>query len=127
MIFCALAAYCMIAAIADLSCIIKTFTGVSCPGCGMTRSTLALLQLDFAAAWHYHPLVFYLIIAIPFMIVLYLKDKDRLCKRILVFSAVIMLAVYLYRMIVAQSSVLVFAPKNGILARFFLWIPELFQ
>ena len=93
----------------------------------MTRACTALLQFDFSAAWYYHPLVFYLIIAIPVMIVLYLKDEDRLCKWILVFSAVLMLAVYLYRMIVVHTPVLVFAPENGILARFFLWIPELFQ
>lgn len=93
----------------------------------MTRACMALLQFDFSAAWYYHPLVFYLIIAIPVMIVLYLKDKDRLCKWILVFSAVLMLAVYLYRMIVVHTPVLVFAPENGILARFFLRIPELFQ
>ena len=126
-ILCGLAAYCIIATVADLSCIIKTFTGISCPGCGMTRACMALFRLDFAAAWFYHPLVFYLIIAIPFMIVLHLKDKDRLCKRILFFSAVLMLAVYLYRMIVAQSPVLVIEPEKGILGRLFLRIAELFS
>ena len=126
-IFCCLAAYCIIATIADLSCIIKSLTGISCPGCGMTRSTLALFRLDLTAAWHYHPLVFYLFIAVPVMIYLYLRDKDVFSKRLLIFSAVLMLAVYLYRMLILHSPVLVFAPKNGIFLRSILGIADLFQ
>ena len=125
-IFCGLAAYCIIATIADLSCIIKTLTGISCPGCGMTRSILAILRFDFEAAWYYHPLVYYLIIAIPVMIVLYLKDKDKLSKRILIFSAIVMLAVYFYRFLVLRSPVLVFAPENGLFLRFIHKIAEFF-
>jgi len=32
------------------------FFGVPCPGCGLTRATLALLRGDFAAALRFHPL-----------------------------------------------------------------------
>lgn len=31
--------------------------GIPCPGCGLTRATLALLHGDVRAALHYHPLV----------------------------------------------------------------------
>ena len=30
-------------------------TGLLCPGCGVTRMSLALLRLDFAAAWQANP------------------------------------------------------------------------
>jgi len=34
--------------------------GIPCPGCGLTRATLALLRGDLHAALHFHPLVFIL-------------------------------------------------------------------
>ena len=30
--------------------------GIPCPGCGLTRATLAALQGDWATAWHLYPL-----------------------------------------------------------------------
>lgn len=40
----------------DLDCLIRHFTGLICPGCGMSRAWMAVLRLDFAAAFHYHPM-----------------------------------------------------------------------
>lgn len=41
-------------------CPIYRLTGVPCPGCGMTRALMRLCVFDFASAWYYHPLVFFL-------------------------------------------------------------------
>ena len=41
-------------------CPTALFFGIPCPGCGLTRATLALLHGDFGAALHFHPLVFVL-------------------------------------------------------------------
>jgi hypothetical protein len=41
-------------------CPTATLFGVPCPGCGLTRATLALLRGDVQAALHFHPLVFVL-------------------------------------------------------------------
>lgn len=46
-------------------CIIHKLTGYYCPGCGATRSTIALLHGDFATSLFYYP-------AIPVAAVLFL-------------------------------------------------------
>ncbi len=37
-------------------CVLHEFTGLQCGGCGLTRAAVALLHLDFAAAFSYHAL-----------------------------------------------------------------------
>lgn len=37
-------------------CPMATVTGIPCPGCGLTRATLALVRGDFARAFALHPL-----------------------------------------------------------------------
>lgn len=41
-----------------ITCLFQHILHIPCPGCGMTRAFLSLLRLDFAAAWHYNPLIF---------------------------------------------------------------------
>ena len=41
-------------------CPSATLLGIPCPGCGLTRATLAALAGDFAQAFALHPLVFVL-------------------------------------------------------------------
>ena len=39
-----------------IPCLFYTLTGLLCPGCGNTRAALALLRLDFSAAFQFNPL-----------------------------------------------------------------------
>ena len=62
-----------------LPCLFYQITGLMCPGCGNSRAALALLRLDFAAAWGYNPLFalegFYLIWVYAHCCKSYLKGK----------------------------------------------------
>lgn len=43
-----------------IPCLFREVTGHYCPGCGMTRACLALLELDPGQAFRYNPLLFIL-------------------------------------------------------------------
>ena len=36
-------------------CTFRNLTGLSCPGCGLTRSFICLMDGDFPAAWQFNP------------------------------------------------------------------------
>lgn len=37
-------------------CILKTIAGIPCPGCGMSHAMFAVMRLDFAEAFSWHPM-----------------------------------------------------------------------
>ncbi len=43
-------------------CPFSYILGISCPGCGMTRSLISVLCLDFHSAFYFHPLWWLVII-----------------------------------------------------------------
>lgn len=48
-------------------CPLRQATGLPCPGCGLTRSCMSMLQGEWAEAWRHHPLgplfaVFWLVV-----------------------------------------------------------------
>jgi hypothetical protein len=51
------------------SCPTRVATGIPCPGCGLTRATIALLTGHFAEALHWHPLVPFMLPLVGFIIV----------------------------------------------------------
>ena len=112
-----LALYCILAYFFKIPCPISFFTGISCPGCGMTRALFSLLQLDFGAALYYHPLIYLCIIMIPVFAIVHIKKKHSAKKILLIACAVIFIAVYLYRFLILKSPVLHFTPENGIFVR----------
>lgn len=70
-----------------------------CPGCGLTRATLAFLALDFLKAFQMHPLVILAWIDVALVAILIVTGKYR--KPIVIFlslSLIALIGVYVWRM-----------------------------
>ena len=114
--------YCVIAMVLHLPCPILWITGVSCPGCGITRACLFLVQLNIGAAVYYNPAVFAVILAV---VLLCISKKKKTKNAILLVTALVMIAVYLDRMLVIHAPVLQFDPANGAVGRLLRWLLNL--
>ncbi|WP_127585605.1 DUF2752 domain-containing protein [Paenibacillus koleovorans] len=72
-----------------IPCVFHTWTGLFCPGCGITRAALALLRLDVEQAFRYN--------ALPFLLVplyaIYALAQRRQMRRTGRMSMAIMLVV----------------------------------
>ena len=84
--------------IIKVPCIFHEITGLYCPGCGITRMIISILNLDFYQAFRYNPLVFILspllILIVSNEIYCYLFDKDnKLDKK---FSKLLIFLVILF-------------------------------
>lgn len=81
-------------------CPMVFFTGLPCPGCGMTRAFLLVLQLRFAEAWEMHPLVYgWIALAAVFCVRRYGMGKST--KGLVRYAALLLIAmaaVYVWRM-----------------------------
>ena len=72
----------------DITCVFQSVFGIPCPGCGMTRAAKCLLQLDFAGAWAYNPLIF----AMPYVFLyLFCNWKAKIHKYILLLIGILAL------------------------------------
>lgn len=90
--------------ITDVGCPTRFFTGVCCPGCGMTRAVIHLFKGDIRGAIHYHPLVFTLpVIAILFI----LKDKINkvVLNTLLVIIIILFIVTYIIRLLDLSNEV----------------------
>lgn len=97
-------------------CPIRFLTGISCPGCGITRAWLAFLHRNIAEAFYYHPLF----LLAPLFIVLFLfEDQVDVPKyRWLIYAvAGSFLVVYLLRLIWFPNEIVVCRPQEGILCK----------
>jgi hypothetical protein len=101
----------------DISCPIKLLTGISCPGCGMTRAWLHLLHGDLSGAFSYHPLFW-----IPALLPLSAWISPQ--RRELLFWLLLglVLSVWLIRFFLPADPAVTFAPQNGLLAQ---WIGQI--
>lgn len=99
--------------ITKIGCPIKFITGISCPGCGLTRAWVSLFQLRIADAFYYHPL-FWLV---PVFVVMYMYEKKLPKKLLNIVSLAGILAyvvVYILRMCIFKNDIVVFEPELGL-------------
>ena len=102
-----------------ITCPIKYVSGISCPGCGMSRACFSAICFDFDAAFAYHPLW---ILLLPFAVTavaLYARKKRRAFRACIVGGVILLLAVYVWRMIASTGDVVVAEPQNGLIGRAF--------
>lgn len=98
-------------------CPIKFLTGVSCPGCGMTRAVLAAMRLEFHEAFYYHPLF----ALVPPVFALYLFDykiKPLYIKYIWAFIIAMFLVVYFVRLILIPNDIVSIDISSGFVLKF---------
>ncbi|MBR1743172.1 MAG: DUF2752 domain-containing protein [Lachnospiraceae bacterium] len=100
----------------DLDCPILHITGISCPGCGMTRAYLRLLHFQIREAGFYHPLWW----APPFVPIFWLlykrgKVSHKVHQIFLYLFAGLFLVTYLIRILFFRSMVIRFSPKSGVI------------
>ena len=99
-----------------VTCPIKFLTGVSCPGCGMSRAEFAFIRGHIRKAFYYHPLF-----PLPIVVLILLPFRKKIpefIKRI--FLLVIIMAfmiVFFWRMFFLDQDIVVFDPWNGLIFR----------
>lgn len=112
----AIAALCFAMFLLDIPCPIKWFTGVSCPGCGMTRAWLRVLHFDFHGAWGFHPLFW--IVPVAAAAALFLRKRfPAAWKGFVSVVVALFIVVYLFRMFDETCSIVVFEPRNSLVYR----------
>lgn len=56
-------------------CVFRHVTGLLCPGCGITRATISMLQLEVYQAFRFNPIVFCLLpLALVYMLARYRRS-----------------------------------------------------
>lgn len=100
----------------DITCPIKAMTGLSCPGCGMTRAWLSLLQGDLSTALAYHPLF-----PLPLLLLGLAVFRHRLPRSLflglILFNIALILGVYGLRMIDPSDTIVVCRPQDGFILK----------
>ena len=108
-----------------ITCPIKFVTGISCPGCGMSRALFHAVTGKFQDAFHYHPMWITLPVVGILLPVFKLKRKNKHFSVTLAVFCVLMIAVYVYRMFFLCQDIVVFSPAEGVLPRAYRFLKRL--
>ena len=96
----------------DTNCLAEAILGVPCPGCGLTRATLALLRFDFTKAFQFHPLVLLAYLDIALVSIAVITGKlSKSSKNILIVSIILFIGVYIFRMITMYPDIAPMKPN----------------
>lgn len=99
-----------------IGCPIKFATGISCPGCGMSRALLAAVHLEFEKAFYFHPLFF----LVPSGGIFFLFQNKLSKRSVHIFWGIVtalFLVVYIIRLLFFQNEVIVCQPDQSIFFR----------
>lgn len=110
--------YLTVTSLLDITCIIKHLTGISCPGCGMTRALKSLIFLNYSKAFYYHPLVFLLIPITVLLFVFTIRKMYKTRKAFVYVIAILFILVYFYRLIFLETKIVIFEPRSGSIIKF---------
>lgn len=104
--------------VTHIGCPIKWVTGVSCPGCGMTRALWSAVRFRFGEAFRFHPLVW----MVPLFFPLYLfweRIPGKVRKGVLWVIILAFLLTYLIRLCSGGDPVVGIRPYEGVIGRMF--------
>lgn len=126
--FCLETLACLIVILLLYHCPLSYFFGLSCPGCGMTRAAISLIQFRFAEAWYYHPLVYVMPVLVIYLILRHFKLwrlPDRTHRRIIVSTALLFIVVFLIRLF-TKHPVVAWDYHRGLVYKIFQIILQIF-
>jgi len=84
-------------------CFYKSVFGIECPGCGIQRAILALMQGDFVGSFKLYPALIPIVAMLVFLIVhlfFQLKNGAKILVSLFIFNVFIIVIAYICKLIV---------------------------
>ena len=84
------------------ACFYKKFLGVECPGCGMQRSFIELLKLNFVESFILFPALLPTIVLVTYLIlhlILKFKNGANILKILFIINTTIVVLSYIYKLL----------------------------
>jgi hypothetical protein len=83
-----------------LPCLSKQILGMDCPGCGLQRSVVFLLQGDFTAAFKMYPAIYTIILLFGFLALdqfLKIKHANKITIFLMILTVVLILTNFILK------------------------------